>query len=275
MMRILLLFLLIFSFKPQAFGQAATAETKGGKQKNWRVMADVQHVPIMREDQESYTDVVAIGDYFLNDKHRLRVMQAGSKLYSKYDSEYEFQASDTRLYHYYNFESKPLGFGYIWRNDIAIPISDLSQQDDLVTRFTTTMFMNRMIGGKTFISLMPFARYNWYKFRTSPGGRLLPLYTFGASALVSYSIIGDLSINGTAFYSIEGTNSSQYDSNFVQKEQGIYSFSVALNYQLMKELSLYGAYSSGPANYINQGRYEVYLYDQDSSRLGVGMTAIF
>jgi hypothetical protein len=275
MIKVLLaLFLLLSS--SISWAQSINAEVDGAGKKNWRAIVDISHVPILRDDQEAYTDVVAIGDYFLSKKHRVRVLQSGSKLYEKYDSEYEFQMSDTQLYHYYAFEDKPLGLGYIWRNQFSLPISDISRRDELVSRFTSTMFINKVLaGGSLFLSLRPFARYNWYQYRTSPGGRRLPLYTFGSTALASYSLTNKIALTGVAYYSIEGTNSSQFDSEFVQKEQGIYSFTGSVSYQLLKKIGVYGSYSSGAANYINQGRYEVYLYDQDSSRYSLGMTGIF
>lgn len=275
MIKALVVFFLLIG-SSVSWAQSITSETEGGEKKKWRAIVDVQHVPALREDQEAYTDVVAIGDYFLNKKHRVRVLQSGSKLYQKFDSEYEFQTADTQLYHYYAFEDKPLGLGYIWRNQFSLPVSDISGRDDLVTRLTSMMFINKVLnGGSLFLSLRPFGRYNWYKYRTSAGGRRLPLYTFGATALASYSVNDKVAITGVAYYSIEGTNSSQFDPDFVQKENGIYSFTVSSSYQLTKEISAYASYSSGAANYINQGRYEVYLYDQDNSRYGLGLTAMF
>lgn len=236
---------------------------------------DVQHVPISRRDQASFTDITAIGDYFLTKKHRVRVMQAWSKLYSKYDSEYEFQASNTRFYHYYAFEDKPMGASFLWRNDIALPVSNRAVEDDLVTEFTSMMFISKMfLNNRLYSRLTPMARYHWHKYRTA-GARLLPLYTFGASLLLSYSLTDKFSVMGSAFYSIQGTNSSQYDPNFVQRQQGIYAFSATLNYQHNRTFGFYGSYLTGAAPYINEGRYEVYLYDPNNARFGIGVNAIF
>ena len=254
---------------------SVTSETESGRKK-WRAIIDAQHVPTSREDQEAYTSMTAIGDYFLNKKHRLRIMQSGFKTYSKYESENEFQPSNTRLYHYYNFENKLLGASWMWRNDFSLPVSDIAVRDDEITQLTSTMFISKMfLANRLFASIRPFARYHWNKYRTSPGGRLLPLYTFGSSAILSYSLTSKFSVLGSAFYNIVGRNSSQYDPNFVQREEGIYSFSLALNYQANKVFGFYASYLTGAAQYINEGRYEVYLYDPNNSRFGVGVTAIF
>ncbi len=260
----------------QVWAQSTVTSEGKAAQKKWRAVVDLSHTPESRRDQEPTSDVQAIGDYFLTDKHRVRVMQWWQKQYSKYDSEYEFQAFNTALYHYYAFEDRPLGASYIWRNQVDVPISDVSVQDDLITRFTSTMFISKtFFKNKVWTSVRPFARYHWYKYRTSPGGRLLPLYTFGASALASYSFDDHWSILGTAYYAYEGVNSSQYDPKFVQREDGFYAFSATLNYQYNKHFGFYTSYGTGLAQFIVDGRYEVFLYDPLSSRYSLGVTAIF
>lgn len=259
---------------------SVTSETETGPKK-WRVTLDASYVPIVdrsktKYQQKTYTDYLAIGDYFVSKRHRFRISQSWTQFSLKYNSDHEFNPSDTRLFHYYNFESRPLGASYLIRSDLSVPVSNLSNQDGLVTAFTSSLFVTKMFfNNRLFTSVRPLGRYHFYKYRTSPGGRLLPLYTVGVSALASWSFTDKISVLGAAYFSLTGLNSSQYDPDFRQLEQGLYSVSIVPNYQITKEIGIYAAYMSGAAQYVNEGRYEVFLYDPRRSRYGIGMTAIF
>lgn len=272
----LLLLIAVFASPSVWSANSVTAETQAAKKK-WRLNFSGSHMPKLRDDQEDLSFISGIGDYFLNDRHRFRISQTVTKLYSKYSSEYEFQPLNTRLFHYYNIKQKWNDLSFIWRSDLALPISDLADRTDLVTSFTGMLFINGLnfFDKRLILSFRPFGRYNWHEFKTTAGGDTLPRATLGAVAIAVVPATERLSVIASGAYTVDYMENSQFDPNNIQREQGLYSVSLTVDYGFLENYSAFLSYSNGPANYIVNGRYEVAFYDPLSSRFSLGLAAIF
>lgn len=254
---------------------ALTGETAGNLTKPWMMSIDINHLPKIRDDHDAVSEASLLFDYIATPQHTFRLVQGVQKLYEIRPGQSEVYPSDTSLTHLWRTPWMLGSFKTLWVNSLSVPISEDSQNRDLITTWTTQGRANYAYG-RFFVSLRPFARYHWYEFKTSPGGDLLPLYTIGASALGTMSLTDRLTLVASASYSSVYLSASQYSSRSVvePESQGRYSVDVSLNYDWTRKFSSYLYYGQGDA-YILDGRYEINIYDPRTTRVGVGATLNF
>lgn len=253
--------------------------TNTGKDKKWHILMDANHQPAMRDDQFSYTDFTFFFDYQLDRNNSFRILQAPTKLYEVAPNESEFTASDTILYHFWNTQQTLGTFKLRLVSAVNLPTAEDSVRNDKILTVTETLQANTMLRGNVLLSLRPFMRYNWYEFKTTKSGTPLPAFTGGLNLVSSYQMTNKFSINASAGYSFVTNYASQFEESTAgidtsAQVEGRYSFSLGGNYELTDKFSLYGSYSQGDI-YIKDGRYEVYAYDPQISRFGIGATVYF
>jgi hypothetical protein len=275
---ITLLGALIFSFNAMAANSVTSDVTNQGAVKNWHIMLDANHVLASREDQVAETNFTAFFDYQLNPSHSFRVLQAPTKLYEVAEGQNEFQASDTILYHFWNTGLSTGPTRYRWVTSVGLPTSEEAQDNNKVATITGTLQANTLLAGKFLISARPFLRYNWYEYKTSPGGTPLAAFVYGANLVTSYQLTTKFSLNASAGYSWLNNYSSQFDNSTVGistgNQQGRYFLGAGGNYEVTDKFSVYFNYSHGDI-FIKDGRYELFAYDPQLSRVGVGATLYF
>lgn len=273
----------VLTFVSQAFAaNVATSDvTNQAQAKPWHILLDVSHNPAAREDQFTSTDFTFFFDYQLNAQHIFRLLQAPTKIYETgmVQGENEYMASDTILSHFWNTGLKTGIFKYRLVSSIALPTSIEAQDNDKMATFTETVQINTLLFGKFVFSLRPFVRYNWYEFKTTQSGFLLPTFIYGVNLVTSYSLTDKLSINGTFGYSQINELASQYDKTtnfgvFEENAEGRYFVSLTANYSMTDKFGMYAGYSQGDA-YMRDGRFEVYAYDPRISRYNIGATLYF
>ncbi len=246
-----------------------------GGASGWRLQGSMTHNPKLRKDQEDTTDILLRADYAINKKHTIRVQQFFSKFYGKYESEYEFKPFDTSVAHFYRLGYKPFGMNLQWRNQVSLPISNESNRDDLFTVFQTSVVASKaLFGGKALAFAVPYARYFAYEYKTSESGRLLPWYQAGASLGALYFFTSKLAFYGGMDYRFDTVRNSQFDQTPSQVPRGNYRFDLDLSYQATQHWTGSVSYSQGDS-YIQNGRYEVVVFDDQESRIGLGVTYIY
>ena len=253
-----------------------TLNSLNGGGSGWRFQGTLTHLPTERRDQETTTDVLLRADYTINKKHRVRIQQYFNKVYTKYESEYDFQPADTQLVHFYRLDYKPAGIGLQWRNSISLPISNASSRDDLITRIQTSIIAAKpLLGGKLISFFVPYLRYHAYEFALSRSGTPLPLTTVGASLGGLYFLTPKLSFYGGLNYNVENTRESQFEPDpTYQFNRGIYRFDLDLSYMVTNHVTASLSYNQGAA-LVQDGRYELMFYDDQVSRVGLGLTYIY
>lgn len=251
------------------------ASLKGGGS-GWRLQTYVTHTPRLRNDQKDFTDILLRADYNINNKHSLRFQQYFTKYYSKYSSDYEFQPFDTSVAHFYRMDWKPLGIGLQWRNHVTLPISNASQRDNLYTNYQTSIIASKaFFGGKFIAFAIPYFRYFFYEYKTSVSGRLLPWHQEGLSLGGLYFFTDKLSFYGGTDYRVSSVYNSQYDPTPGQIPSGTYYFDMSLSYQVNSHFSGSLNYSQGSTSYIQNGRYELVLFDSHVSRVAAGINYVY
>ncbi len=247
-----------------------------GASSGWRLQGTVTHSPRLRKDQEDTTDILLRADYNINKRHTIRAQQFFTKFYGKYESEYEFKPFDTTLAHFYRLPWRPGGVGLQWRNQFSLPISNESARDDLLTTFQTSVVGSKaLLGGKLLVFGIPYSRYFFYEYRTSVSGRLLPRWQNGLSLGGLYFITPKLSFYAGGDYRIDTVYNSQFDNSPNQVPQGTYRFDLDVSYQFNNNLTGSLSYAQGRASYIQNGRYELVLFDDQASRVNFGLTYIY
>jgi len=78
-------------------------------------------------------------------------------------------------------------------------------------------------------------------------------------------ITNKLSLTGTAGYNFTGQLNNPFDQDPKQLNNGTYRFDLDITYQITKNWSASAGYTQG-ANYIQDGRYELVLFDSEVSR---------
>lgn len=253
-----------------------TLANLAGGVSGWRFMGSLSHTPKLRRDQEDTSDILLRADYSINNKHSLRFQQFFTKFYGKYQSEYEFKPFDTSLAHFYRMDWKPYGIGLQWRNQVTLPISNESARDDLYTNFQTSFVGTKaLMGGKLIVFGIPYARYFFYEYKTSVSGRLLPRFQAGASLAGLYFFNPKLSLYAGGDYRVDTVYNSQFDQNARQIPLGTYRFDLSMSYQWNANISTSLDYFQGRASYIQSGRYELVLFDDQASRIGASLTYVY
>jgi hypothetical protein len=252
-----------------------TLANLAGAASGFRLQATVTHQPKLRNDQEDTTDILLRGDYNLNKRHTLRVQQFFTKFYGKYESEYEFKPFDTTFAHFYRMPWRPGGVGLQWRNQVSLPISNESVRDDLITTFQTSVVGSKaFLGGKLLAFGIPYSRYFFYQYKTGEE-RLLPRWQNGLSLGALYFFTPKLAFYAGGDYRIDTVYNSPFDQTPNQVPQGTYRFDLDLSYQFTNNLTASVSYAQGRASYIQNGRYELVLFDDQASRVNFGMTYIY
>lgn len=285
-MRILLLALLVVVWGPMA-GAANVATTDlvttatVQAQKPWNLLLDMNYQPALRDDQFKYTDYTMFVNYKINSTHSVRITQGMTQKYEigLDQGENEFELSDTVLSHFWNLPYVAGPFRFRWVSGVFLPASIDSQDNSKITTLSGSLHANAFFAGMYSLSVRPFARYNWYEYKTSLGGTPLPAFTTGITIVNTIDITDKLSLNGTFSYNYIYDYASQYETStrygyFDDNARGRYGIDVAVNYSVTNEFGVYGGYSEGDA-YIRDGRYEVYAYDPETSRLSAGLTLYF
>jgi len=271
--------LLLVSFQVMAVN-SVTTDVTDQVQKNWNVMLDVNHQPAMRKDQFTFTDFTAFLDYRFSSVHSIRLLQAPTAKYDVGAGENEWVASETILHHYWNLPwTTASGVRFRWVNTAMFPTSIEAQDNDKILGLQTSLHANAMfLNNKLMVSLRPFFRYNWYEFKTSRGGFLLPAVVYGVNLITAYSITDKLSLSVSAGYNEVQEIASQFDDStngiFEENAEGRYFFQGSLNYSFSDQFGVYVGYAAGDA-YIKDGRYEVYAYDPRTTRLSLGSSFYF
>jgi hypothetical protein len=257
--------------------------------KKWHILFDMNHQPAARDDQFAATDLTLFFDYSLNPTNTFRILQAPTKVYDLGGSrgENEWIASDTIFSHFWNLPWSVSETGTRFRlvSALNLPTSLESQDNQKILTFGHTLQMNTMVAGKLLVSLRPFYRYNWNRFRTSGpgdvmGGRPLPQFTYGLSMVNSYNVSDSLSLNASASWVVIYESASEFDNStsaggwLGQNPAGTYSISLSANYSWTEKFGTYVGYFQG-AQYIQDGRFEVYAYDPRFTRYSAGFTFYF
>ncbi len=278
---VLLAVLNIFVAPAFAANVATSDVTNQAQAKPWHILLDVSHNPAGRADQFTTTDYTLFFDYQLNAQHSFRVLQAPTQIYELglNQGENQYLASDTILSHFWNTGWKTGIFKYRLVSSLALPTSIEAQDNDKLATFTETVQINALVGGKFVFSLRPFVRYNWYEFKTTQSGFLLPAFVYGLNLVTSYSLTDALSLNASLGYSMVNELASQYDDStnfgvFEENAEGRYFVSLTANYSVTDKFGVYAGYSQGDT-YIRDGRFEVYAYDPQISRYNIGATLYF
>lgn len=280
----LILGALFLGLSSSAWGNnALTGETEASVDKRkWTAIFDMAHTFQTldtqfnaREDQESFTDFTLRVDYDLGNKQFLRVVQPLQKRYEIDSDTQEWAAGETLITHIWATPWTIKGAKIQWFNGLTLPVSEQAVDDSKITHFNTQLRFNRMFG-KVFLSFRPFARYHWYEFRNTVDGRNLPLLTYGASLMAFAPITKKLSIIGFTGYNFVNESNSALANGIAQAapEDGTYFALGILNYQINKNLSVYGLYSQGD-RYIEDGRYELWAYDPEATRYAAGLTVTY
>lgn len=247
-----------------------------GTGSGWRLQGSITHQPKLRRDQEDTTDILVRADYNISTNHTLRFQQFFTKFYGKYSSEYEFKPFDTSVAHFYRLPWKPGGVNLQWRNQVSIPISNESVRDDLITPFQTSVVASKgLMGGKLLFFGIPYSRYFFYEYKTSVSGTLLPRWQNGLSLGGLYFFTPKLSLYAGGDYRVDTVYNSQYDQNPKQIPRGTYRFDAELAYQVSNSLAGSLSFNQGRASYIQNGRYELVLFDDQASRVNFGLTYIY
>lgn len=245
--------------------------TGGGS--GWRLQGTMTHTPRLRNDQEDTTSFLFRADYNINKKHTIRFQQFFTKFYGKYSSENEFKPFDTTVAHFYRLGWKPFGTRLQWRNQLSLPVSNESSRDNLYTVYRTSVIASKsFLGGKLLAFAVPYARYFFYEYKTSASGRLLPRFQAGQSLGALYFATPKLSFYGGGDYRLDTVYTVDGDN---QIPRGTYRFDLDMSYQLTGNLTSSLSYSQGRASYIQDGRYELVLFDDQESRINLGLTYIY
>lgn len=278
---IILAVLNIFASQAMAANVATSDVTNQAQAKPWHILLDMSHNPAARTDQFTSTDFTFFFDYQANAQHLFRVLQAPTKIYETgmMQGENEYMASETILSHFWNTGWQTGPFKYRLVSSIGLPTSIEAQDNDKMATFTETVQINAMFAGKFVFSLRPYVRYNWYEFKTTESGFLLPTFIYGVNLVTSYSVTDALSLNGSFGYSMVNELASQYDKTtnfgvFEENAEGRYFLSLTANYSVTDKFGVYAGFSQGDT-YIRDGRFEVYAYDPQISRYNIGATLYF
>lgn len=265
---------------PTFAANVATSDvTNQAQAKPWHILLDMSHNPATRDDHFTTTDFTTFFDYQLDAKNSFRILVAPTKSYDLAEGQPEWEASDTLLYHFWNTGTSAGPFRLRLVSSLNVPTSVEAQDNDKITTITETLQLNALFMGKFVFSLRPYVRYNWYEFKTTREGNLLPTFIYGANLVTSYSFNDKLSLNGTFGYSIVNELASEYDNSknlgvFEENAEGRYLISIALNYSMTDKFAVYGGFNQGDI-YIKDGRYELYAYDPKISRANAGLTFYF
>lgn len=283
-LRILALLLLSYGGVAEAANIATSDVSTQAQVKKWHILLDMNHQPAVRSDQFSFTDFTMFFDYQLNPSHSFRVLQAPTKVYDLGGTRglNEWQASDTILTHFWNLPVQIADTGIRMRlqNVANLPTSIDSQNNDKMVTVGQTLQVNKMFMGRFLVSVRPFYRYNWYKYKTTAGGNTLPLLQYGITMVNSYSVTDNLALNAVFAISEINESASQYDTNtnwgglMVKHPGGRYSIDLSANYSWTDKFATYIGYSQGD-NYLIDGRYEMFSYDPLVTRYSFGMTLYF
>ncbi|MBY0315124.1 MAG: hypothetical protein K2Q26_06370 [Bdellovibrionales bacterium] len=261
--------------KTKVTNVALTGEVAGNLTKPWMMSIDINHLPETRDDNDAVTEMSLLFDYLASPTHTFRLIQGVQKLYEIRPGQSEVYPSDTTFSHLWRSPWQAAGVKFIWVNSLTLPISEDSQNRDLLTTATSQLRFNYAVD-RFFFSFRPFARYHAYEFKTSPEGDLLPLYTLGASLLSTASITDRLTLVASFAYTSVYLTASEFSSrSTVEPEsQGRYSIDLSLNYDWTHKISTYLYYGAGDS-YILDGRYEINVYDPRTTRAGIGATLNF
>jgi hypothetical protein len=253
---------------------AALSSIVGGAS-GWRFQGSFTHIPKIRKDQEDTSEILTRADYTFNSRHRVRLEQFFTKYYTVYNNENELKPGDTGLSHYYTIPYNPYGLNMLWRSSLTLPISNNSVRDDLITKMSGSLIATKgFFNNKLLTFFVPYASYYWYEYALSKSGRNLPWYTLGASVSALYFITPSLSLYSGFGYTTDTLRQSQFDQAPSQIVNGNYQFDLSLSYQFNNQLSSSLSYFQGN-NYIQNGRYEVVLFDNQNSRYSFGLTYIY
>lgn len=274
-------FVALWTSNSFAANVATSDVTNQAQAKPWHILFDVNHNLAHREDQFATTDITLFFDYQLDKNNSFRILQAPTYNHEigLNQGENEWMPSETVLFHFWNTGLSTGPFRYRLVSSVGLPTSIEAQDNDKIVTLTETVQINALFYGKFVFSLRPFLRYNWYEFKTTKQGRLLPTLIYGMNLVTSYSINDKLSLNASAGYSEIQESASQFDQDknlgiFEENAEGRYFLSLSANYSFTDKLGGYVGFSQGD-NYIRDGRYEVYAYDAQFSRYNVGMTVYF
>lgn len=212
--------------------------------------------------------------YKLNPRHSFAVGQAFSKNYVVDVATREWPVQDTTISHTYSFEKKFWDISLSLRNGFTLPVSEASQNADVITVFGSSLNLSRgFFGDKLKLSLSPRLNYQWNEYNaTSTTGRPLKRVVAGAQIGASYSLtkIWDVSASGGA--SNVWVEPSRFASR--QSQDSTYNFSLGTSVQITKNLSSSLGFSQGDTA-TKQGRWEVYAYDPEQTEWNLGLTFLF
>ena len=250
-----------------------TLANLAGGGSGWRLQGTLSHIPRLRRDQEDLTNLLFRADYRINKKHSIRFQQFFTKFYSKYTAENELKPFDASVGHFYRLSWRPYGVGLQLRHRVSLPISNESHRDHLYTTYGASVVGSKaFLGGKVLAFGVPYARYFFYEFKTSQSGRLLPRFQAGLSLGALYFATSKLSFYGGGDYRNDTVYTVDGDP---QIPRGGYRFDLDMSYQWTYHLTTSLSYSQGQASFFQNGRYELVLFDDQASRISLGMTYIY
>ncbi|MFC2074795.1 hypothetical protein ACFLRA_00805 [Bdellovibrionota bacterium] len=144
------------------------------------------------EDIDNSTDFELVGKVKLSDKHSLKVVQQATKLYEVPEGDKDFAFVDTSLYHYMK-----LSDGLSLRSGITIPVSEASQEEDIITKPNVMLTATKsFMDNKLLLMFSPFFKYHWNKYNTTTGGSPLPFATLGKQLVGTYQLLPKLGYTG-------------------------------------------------------------------------------
>ena len=206
----------------------------------------------------------------LNAKNTFQIVQTVDKLYYVDPQISQVQLEDTRIYHYYTFTDNFYGSKISLRSGISLPTSTVSQDQGLGLGLSVRPSISKdFLHGTLHLAYSPVFRYNFNTYTTSPDGYPLAQMSVSNSLFVGYDLPYKFNVSLMAAGGVDFRQQSLYQT-IPNDTSGSYSFSAYLSYQLTKNISPRVGVDQS-AGYIQDGRYEVDVYDPQNTRFIVAL----
>ena len=242
----------------------------------WHFEFGIEQLQSFSNKNDPYTDFSFSTTKKISKNSKIRFLQSLTKLYKIDPGGNELLVHDTRLYHFYKFEKKPLDLDYSWRTSATIPLSQESQNKEYISTITGRISVTKKImDGEITIQYRPTTSYYLKRYKQTLSGTNLNKYRYGHSILFNYApkdFVWEIEAIFSSHVTIK--ESSKYQATKVS-DNPEYSINVNFNYQLIpNSLSFTLGYVQADSQ-INEGRVEVSLYDEEISSVYAGLNIEF
>lgn len=246
-------------------------------EKPFSVLFNSQHHVGLGTGVDPYTQFVLGGAYKFSDVHEVSLIVPAKKLYTapRYGVS-ELQFDDTYIYHLMTLSPDLFGFRLQWRSGFTLPTSYESIFGGIYSVPSGALIVSRdLIENKLKLSYQPYTRYYFKSKLTSSNGEPLPKVDLGNKMVATYFILPDLS------FSLGASAETEWVEEVVRKSKpnepnhyGKYGYEVSSAYQITKVLGLELGYGETDS-FIDDGKYEVNVYDPEQARMYFGVNFKF